>query len=175
MTRPKTLPRARWAALAATAALGLALSACGGSDETAATTSAGKTATVSIKDVDGVGDVLVNASGQALYFSDQEAGGKILCKADCLTFWEPLKAGGSAPTAGPDVSGELAAIKRPDGARQVTYDGTPLYRFTQDPAPGKVTGNGFKDSFAGTNFTWHAVTSGGKSAGGSSQSGGYSY
>ena len=185
MTRPKIDHRARIPALAATAALALALSACGGNDETAATSpssSGGKMATVSLKSIDGVGDVLVNTSGQALYFSDQEAGGKIMCKADCLTFWEPLKASGAKPTAGPDVSGKLASIKRPDGTMQVTYDGKPLYRFTEDPSPGKVTGDNFKDSFDGTHFTWHAVTAGGSSSGSggstdsdNSRGGGYSY
>jgi predicted lipoprotein with Yx(FWY)xxD motif len=187
MTRLKTIPRARVAALAATAALGVALSACGGNDETATTSSSasspgGKQATVSLKSIDGVGDVLVNSSGQALYFSDQEAGGKIMCKADCLTFWQPLKASGAKPTAGPDVSGKLAQVKRPDGTMQVTFDGKPLYRFTEDSAPGQVTGNNFKDDFDGTQFTWHAVTTSGSSAGGgaknsddSSRGGGYTY
>jgi predicted lipoprotein with Yx(FWY)xxD motif len=157
-----TTPRV--AALAATAALGLALSACGGSDEPATATSGGTAPTVSLAQVDGVGDVLVDARGQALYFSDQEAGGEVRCKATCLTFWAPLEATRSAPTAGSDVSGKLAVIRRPDGARQVTYDGKPLYRFTEDPAPGKVTGDGFEDSFGGTAFTWHAVTATGISS-----------
>jgi hypothetical protein len=42
----------------------------------------------------------------------------------------------------------------------VTFDGKPLYSFVQD-SPGKVTGNGFSDSFGGTNFTWTAATAGG--------------
>jgi predicted lipoprotein with Yx(FWY)xxD motif len=80
------------------------------------------------------------------------------------------------------VSGKLAQVKRPDGTMQVTFDGKPLYRFTEDSAPGQVTGNNFKDDFDGTQFTWHAVTTGGSSAGGgaknsddSSRGGGYTY
>jgi hypothetical protein len=67
---------------------------------------------------------------------------------------------------------------------QATYNGAPLYTFTQDQ-PGEVTGDGFKDAFGGQSFTWHVVSvgnSGGTSNGGSSGStsssgggSGYSY
>ena len=57
---------------------------------------------------------------------------------------------------------------RPDGTRQVTYNGKLLYSFSRDQA-GKVTGNGVADAFAGQRFTWHVVTGSGGS--GSSQSG----
>jgi predicted lipoprotein with Yx(FWY)xxD motif len=61
-------------------------------------------------------------------------------------------------------------LKRPDGTAQVTAGGKPLYTFTED-APGKVTGNGFKDAFGGTRFTWHAVLASGKAAGAPGTSG----
>jgi predicted lipoprotein with Yx(FWY)xxD motif len=35
----------------------------------------------------------------------------------------------------------------------VTVDGRLLYRFTEDPDKGVVTGNGFADSFDGRAFT----------------------
>ena len=49
-------------------------------------------------------------------------------------------------------------ITRPDGTKQVTDDGKPLYTFTED-SKGKVTGNDFSDDFNGQQFTWHAVMS----------------
>ena len=152
---------ARWAA---PAALTLAISACGGSaqsGESAARAGGGDAPTVSVKQVNGFGAVLVDDQGQTLYTPDQEADGKIRCTKSCTTFWDPLPAGTSAPTAGSAVSGRLAVIRRADdGTRQVTYGGKPLYRFTQDPGPGKVTGDNFMDDFDGTSFTWHAVRSG---------------
>jgi predicted lipoprotein with Yx(FWY)xxD motif len=49
-------------------------------------------------------------------------------------------------------------VTRPDGGRQVTFDGRLLYRFTEDPDAGTVTGTGFADSFDGRAFTWHVAT-----------------
>lgn len=168
--------RNRWTALAVPAlALALALSACG-SSSSGSSGSAGSGSgapTVGVDTIDGIGAVLVDDQGAALYTPDQEADGTIRCTGECTEFWTPLPAG-SPTTAADSVDGRLADIKRPDGTRQVTYDGRPLYRFTEDGGAGKVTGDGFKDTFGGTEFTWRAVTTEGVSAGGggSSDSGG---
>ena len=50
----------------------------------------------------------------------------------------------------------VGTVKRPDGEQQVTFRGRPLYTFTEE-GPGQLTGDGFKDSFGGTSFTWRAV------------------
>ena len=144
-------------------ALAIAVAGCGSSSERAATAGGG-TPTVSVKNLAGFGAVLVDDQGHALYTPDQEASGKIRCTKGCTTFWDPLTAGMFTPTAAPGVTGRLATIRRTDGTRQVTFGGKPLYRFTEDPGPGKVTGNDFKDSFDGTTFTWHAVTTKGTAA-----------
>jgi predicted lipoprotein with Yx(FWY)xxD motif len=162
----------------------LALGACGGGSSGGAASAPGSAAspaaggggaaTVSVKQVGGVRDVLVGADGMALYTPEQEAGGKIVCTGSCLSIWKPLTPMGGRPTAKGDA-GRLAVLERPDGTRQVTANGKPLYTFAED-APGKVTGNGFSDAFGGRHFTWHAVVAGGRvaasSAGGSSGSGG---
>jgi Secreted repeat of unknown function len=75
----------------------------------------------------------------------------------------------SAPNGAPNsddssVEGKLGAIDRPDGTRQVTFDGKLLYSFVED-APGAVTGDGLADSFGGTEFVWTAARSPGGSAG----------
>jgi len=158
MRRPLTTG----AALVAT----VALAACGGggpgkgsSDSATAT---GATTTVAIKQVDGIGRVLVNASGRALYSSDVEANGSVRCTGACTSFWQPLTLGSGTPTA-PAGAGTLDVIKRPDGKKQVTVDGKPLYTFSED-APDKVAGNGFTDDFDGHHFTWNAVLAGGEAA-----------
>jgi predicted lipoprotein with Yx(FWY)xxD motif len=158
---------------AALAALAVGVAACGGGDDEQPAAAAPADATVSVEQVDGVGPVLVDSSGNALYTADQEDDGTIRCTDSCLSIWLPLEASGT-PTGSDDVTGELATVKRPEGAKQVTYDGKPLYRFAEDPGPGKVTGDGLSDSFGGTAFTWHAVTtSGSSSSGGSGRGYGY--
>jgi predicted lipoprotein with Yx(FWY)xxD motif len=130
-------------------AAALALGACGSDDDDG---DGGSTpsATVSLSD-----GVLVDSEGAALYTSEQEANGEVLCTAACAEIWLPLTA--SNPTAGSDVTGRLGVVKRPDGSRQVTYDGKPVYRFAEDGGPGDVTGDGLSDSFDGQRFTWHVI------------------
>ena len=149
--------------------LAIGIVACGGSSDNAATASTASN-TVSLAN-----GQLVDSTGAALYSSDQEKSGTVMCTGDCTKIWLPLKAPGSAqPTAGDGVSGKLGTVKRPDGARQVTLDGRPLYRFAEDTEKGKATGDNASDSFGGQKFTWHAEgdSSGSSSAGGSSSSGG---
>ena len=150
--------------LALAAAVVLIVSACGGSSDPGASApeDVGVTETVSVANVDGVGDVLVDAQGAALYAADQEADGMVVCVDACTTIWEPLTVSGQ-PTADDGLGGQLAIVNRPDGGRQVTFDGRLLYRFVEDPAAGVVTGNGFADVFAGQAFVWHVATPNGVS------------
>ncbi|GAA3127895.1 putative lipoprotein with Yx(FWY)xxD motif [Kribbella aluminosa] len=157
---------------AAVAALGT-LTACGGSNSSPPPSSGGgAAAAVSVKDVSGVGQALVDASGKTLYFADQEAGGMIKCTSGCLDIWVP--ATGTAADA-KSVSG-LGTMKRSDtGADQLTFQGKPLYSFKLDNN-GQAKGNNVTDNFAGTSFTWHAATTSAtppSSAPSSSSGGGY--
>jgi predicted lipoprotein with Yx(FWY)xxD motif len=142
-------------------AAAVALSACGGGSGGGSASTAAGSQTVSVRQLSGVGSVLVDQSGKALYSSDQEASGRIICSSACTAFWKPLNPGAGTPTAAPGA-GRLGVIKRPDGSMQVTANRKPLYTFSED-SPGKVTGDGFSDDFAGHHFTWHVVSSGGKS------------
>ena len=158
---------------ATVAALG-ALTACGSDAQPAG--SGGAAAAVSVKDVGGVGQTLVDASGKTLYFADQEAGGTPKCTGSCLSFWIP--AAGSAADA-KSVTG-LAIMKRSDtGADQLTFQGKPLYTFKLDTAAGEAKGNNLADAFSGINFTWHAATTSAPAAPtqapSSSDGGGYGY
>jgi predicted lipoprotein with Yx(FWY)xxD motif len=167
----------RTISIPAAALLGaMALAACGGSSGSAAPASTASTPadTVSTADVSGVGTVLVDAKGNALYTPDQEASGTIRCTDACTSIWVPLTVGGGEQPSGVDG---LGVLKRPDGAEQVTFDGKPLYTFVEDPGPRTVTGNGFKDSFGGTSFTWHVAAPGAVSGNSSTGStgGGYGY
>jgi predicted lipoprotein with Yx(FWY)xxD motif len=150
------------AAIAAT----LVMAACGsgdGNDDASSNTgsasgaSGGSADTVAVAEVDGIGEVLVDSAGVALYRADEEADGRVRCIDGCTAFWEPLTVDGT-PTGAPGV-GELGVTERPDGARQVTADGRLLYTFVQD-SPGNVTGDGFADDFGDQHLTWHVVHAG---------------
>lgn len=93
--------------------------------------------------------ILVTSSGRTLYTLSAETNGTFICRdASCLATWPPLilKAGQKATGVK-----HLGAVKRPDGRRQATYRGRPLYRFASDRKKGDVKGEGFRDV-----GTWHA-------------------
>src|SRR3954451_17561144 len=156
---------------AAAIAVALALGACGGGGGSDATRSSdGAAGTLAVRQLPDVGKVLVDSGGKALYTSDQERSGTIICTGGCTTFWKPLRPDTSTPAMVP-AAGKLGVIKRPDGGRQITTNGQPLYTFSED-SPGKVAGDGFTDDFEGHHFIWHVVGSSGKSGAGASSDGG---
>jgi predicted lipoprotein with Yx(FWY)xxD motif len=94
--------------------------------------------------------ILVNGKGHTLYTLSAETHGKFICTdKGCLSVWKPVVLRKGAHAAG--VS-HLGAVTRPDGRRQATYKGRPLYSFTQDTKKGDAKGEGFKDV-----GTWHAA------------------
>jgi predicted lipoprotein with Yx(FWY)xxD motif len=89
--------------------------------------------------------ILVNATGQPLYFYQPDTVTKSLVTGSLAALWPPLTSG--AP-AGTGLSGQLAVLKDVHG-QQVTYNGHPLYTFADDHA-GQVSGQGFQDFFVAT-------------------------
>ena len=74
-------------------------------------------------------------------------------------------------TAKPDgLPSGLDVIARDDGAKQVTYNGRPLYHYAGDKAAGDVAGDGMGG-------VWHVAsqTAGAPSATSAADGGGYSY
>jgi predicted lipoprotein with Yx(FWY)xxD motif len=136
----------------------LVLAACGDDDDNGeASATATSSEAISTASIDGA-DVLVDADGRALYTADQEQDGEVLCMAGCLEIWDPVlvsELGADASSLG----SEFADVKRSDGGRQVTFEGAPLYSFTEE-GPGELTGDGLVDSFDGIEFSWSAAVSG---------------
>jgi predicted lipoprotein with Yx(FWY)xxD motif len=95
--------------------------------------------------------ILVDRRGHTLYDLSAERHGRFICtNSFCLSFWTPLVVpAGKRPTG---TVGPLRTIRRPDGKRQVTYHGRPLYTFNEDAKRGDVKGEGFRDV-----GVWHAV------------------
>jgi predicted lipoprotein with Yx(FWY)xxD motif len=158
--REEVIPEMKkyWKVLPGAAVAMFALAACGNSAsgmQQPAGNAPASAAAVSVKNVDGVGQTLVDANGKTLYFTDQEAGGMLKCTANCLTIWIPATgtAGGANAVSGVSVE------KRSDtGMDQLTFQGKPLYTFKLDTAAGQHQGNNAHDAFGGTSFTWHAAT-----------------
>jgi predicted lipoprotein with Yx(FWY)xxD motif len=100
-------------------------------------------ATVRVATDPRLGPILVDAAGRTLYLYTKDTPGTSTCTGPCATLWPPLTVpAGSEPQAGPGVSGTLGVIARPDGTRQVTINGQPLYRYSGDQGPGDVRGQG---------------------------------
>jgi predicted lipoprotein with Yx(FWY)xxD motif len=150
----------------------LVIAACGSAGSSGNSNTSGAAApsgpsntTVAVRQLPGVGSVLIDHTGKALYANNLETAGKILCdSAACNAFWTPVTTTSSTPTAA-SGAGKLGVITRPDGKTQVTANGHPLYTFSED-SPGKATGNNFQDQFNGHNFTWNVVRPGGTTANG---------
>jgi predicted lipoprotein with Yx(FWY)xxD motif len=90
-----------------------------------------------------LGDVLVDARGMTLYVSTRDAPDASACFGPCSQVWPPLLAGPGDPVPGEGLRVPLGTLARPEGGRQVTYAGRPLYLFSQDVTPGDAHGQGF--------------------------------
>lgn len=155
--------------LAGLGATVLTLAACGGSSSgglygsgnsgssPAASVSPGA-ASIDTATVQGVGRVLDNSSGFTLYHRTTDTPGKSTCTGACAGRWPPVLADGGAAPSGMSLPGTLSTISRPDGGRQVTYNGMPLYTYSGDTTPGEANGQGI-------NNIWFAVTPNGSSSG----------
>lgn len=140
---------------AALALIALLIAACGDDGDTTGPDPAeAGDDTVNVADGGELGDILVDPDGNTLYIADGESGDDIMCTEACLDAWPPLTVpAGEEPTVGEGVARTVATVERDDGTVQVTYDGMPLYTFTNDGGPGDVNGHGVSDQ-----LTWHAVT-----------------
>jgi predicted lipoprotein with Yx(FWY)xxD motif len=99
---------------------------------------------VKVQDISGLGPVLVDGQGIALYlFSTDRRGTPSRCYDVCAVQWPPalLPTGVSRPVAGPGVEPSLlSTAPRTDGTTQITYNGWPLYLWPPDRSPGTATG-----------------------------------
>lgn len=162
------------------AATAMVLTACGSSGSSAnagaGSGSSGTQMVSTVKTTSGShGTYLVDGSGHALYLFAKDKGGKSSCSGSCATFWPPAEVHGTPKASGSVQAADLGTFKRSDGSEQLTYNGHPLYYYSQDSSPGDTNGQG-KVGFGGK---WNLVSPAGtaiggtnKASGGSSSSGG---
>lgn len=102
------------------------------------------------------GQIVVDSKGMSLYFftKDVKDSGTSACTGACLTAW-PVFTTTSDKPAVEGVSGTVGTIATPDGKKQVTLNGMPLYYYAKDKAPGDVTGQGVQS-------VWYLVSPSGE-------------
>ena len=86
------------------------------------------------------GRILTDGAGKTLYQFSQDTRDTSNCTGTCAQNWPPLMAPAGQPTTPPGITGTLGVLSRPDGGRQVTYNGIPLYYFARDTQPGETNG-----------------------------------
>jgi predicted lipoprotein with Yx(FWY)xxD motif len=78
------------------------------------------------------GEMLFDASGQAIYLFDKETSSKPDCYDACAEAWPPVLTEGDPQAQGAVGAGLLGTTKRTDGSTQVTYGGHPLYYYAHE-------------------------------------------
>jgi len=137
-----------WAAAAGLGSLVLLLTACGGSSGSSSTSSSTSTTTaqatangqpssavglpqkgsvVLVVQHSAIGYVLAEANGQVVYTYDKDTkGGTPACTGSCAAIWLPLTGNPLLSPASKGL-GTVGTVSDANGAKQVTYNGKPLY------------------------------------------------
>ncbi|SDY45870.1 Predicted lipoprotein with conserved Yx(FWY)xxD motif [Micromonospora pattaloongensis] len=108
------------------------------------------------KSVPQMGKVVTDDEGWTLYRFDKDTDDPPTsnCSGDCAKVWPPALTDGSPEIAGisPD---KVGTVNRPDGTKQLTIGGWPVYRYAGDTKPGQWKGQG-------VGATWFVVAPDGK-------------
>jgi len=91
-----------------------------------------------------LGTYLVASNGMTVYTDSKDSANVSTCTGSCASAWPPYTVAGSYVTftGGTGVRGQISAITRADGTKQITYNGLPLYFWQGDKKAGDTTGNG---------------------------------
>ena len=89
------------------------------------------------------GEIVVASNGMSVYFftKDVKDSGTRACTDACLAAWPPVTTAAETPQV-EGVTGTVGTITTPDGAKQVTLNGLPLYYFAKDTKAGDILGQG---------------------------------
>ncbi len=141
--------RIRIGSAAVLVAVTLVVAACGSSNSNSSASSAANNAPasggakVSVGTATGsAGTYLVGPSGRPLYLWVADAHDKSMCAGACAKFWPPLTTKAAPVAASGVTAGQLGTITRAGGAKQVTYNGHPLYYFSEDKTKTSFLGQG---------------------------------
>jgi predicted lipoprotein with Yx(FWY)xxD motif len=154
------MPKARLA-IFAPAVLAVALAGCGSSSKKSpssaaqgppASTSAASAALISTKHNAKLGTILAYGSKHlTVYLFEADKAGKSNCTGACPSTWPPVT--GTPRAQGAAMAADLGTVTRPNGTKQVTYKGHPLYLYTRDKDNGDAYGEALKQFGA----EWYAL------------------
>ncbi|MCB5293361.1 hypothetical protein [Arthrobacter sp. SO3] len=102
------------------------------------------------------GRIVVDGKGMSVYvyMKDVKDSGRSACTGGCLQSWPPVLAAADTPTAD-GVTGTVGTIATPDGKKQLTINGMPVYYYAKDTAAGDILGQG-------VGSVWHLVAPSGE-------------
>jgi len=96
---------------------------------------------VTVGQKEGIGSYLADGSGKTLYWFKKDSANTSTCTGACLEKW-PVFFGGAMPTVPPSLKAtDFGAIDRPDGKKQSTFRGYPLYYYAMDLKAGDTKGH----------------------------------
>lgn len=101
-------------------------------------------ATADLKVADSsAGQIVVDGKGMSVYYytKDVKDSGTSACTGGCLEAWPPVLAAADTPAVD-GVTGTVGTIATPDGKKQLTINGMPVYYYAKDLAAGDITGQG---------------------------------
>jgi predicted lipoprotein with Yx(FWY)xxD motif len=90
-----------------------------------------------------LGKIVVNGKGMTAYYftKDTKDSGVSACTGACETSWPAIYSESDTPTVD-GVTGTVGTIATPDGEKQITINGMPIYTYAKDMAAGDVNGQG---------------------------------
>lgn len=127
------------------------LAGCGESGQVALRSSSGvssqtgtQSVTLAVRDVDPIGQILVDGTGRTVYAFEADRPGVATCEDACADMWPPYRVSATPRPGDSGVTNAamLGTVGRADGTRQVTYAGHPMYYFVGDDGPGVANGQG---------------------------------
>jgi predicted lipoprotein with Yx(FWY)xxD motif len=145
--------------LIAIAAGAVALIAASSADEWSPSRAAAKQPTTKLKLKRSPYGKVLFSGGYAMYLFTRDSGERSECHGPCAEAWPPLAARGELEGGRGVKERLIGTTTRPDGSKQVTYAGKPLYGYVDDPR-GQVLCHDVEE-FGGT---WFAVRKSGRPA-----------
>ena len=104
-----------------------------------------------------LGQTLVDANGRTLYLFASDTPNHSSLSGAGFAIWPAFTSNGTPRAAAGVSAAHIATIKGPNGSRQVTYFGHPLYYYVGDQKPGDTTGQALKQFGA----LWYVLSPGG--------------